>query len=253
MIKLKNVINKHKSNKIKENSNTVRHLNNGTDHRHSKSCCDQSSPARRTITDWEHVQCSLLSTWTCSLCVLGAQRKTSIFSCEQQWLQGTCNKTRPGERFRHPNCTLNAWRIHQVFCMCSLFTGEYWYSSLCTENTQRTRPCTQERTPAGVLNLLHFGIRKSVLGMSKLFRVRVLPFKSVWFSRFSSHWRQLQSWYLPWNHDGYWGGPNELSLVSVMVARKNVLILFMELKDLSAVAVVTGIVKRTVRMKEMSG
>ena len=48
-MKLKNVINKHKSNKIKENSNTVRHLNNGTDHRHSKSCCDQSSPARRTI------------------------------------------------------------------------------------------------------------------------------------------------------------------------------------------------------------
>ena len=48
-MKLKNVINKHKSNKIKENSNTVRHLNNGTDHRHSKSCCDQSSPASRTI------------------------------------------------------------------------------------------------------------------------------------------------------------------------------------------------------------
>ena len=44
------MINKHKSNKIQENSNTVRHLNNGTDHRHSKSCCDQSSPARRTIT-----------------------------------------------------------------------------------------------------------------------------------------------------------------------------------------------------------
>ena len=44
------MINKHKSNKIKENSNTVRHLNNGTDHRHSKSRCDQSSPARRTIT-----------------------------------------------------------------------------------------------------------------------------------------------------------------------------------------------------------
>ena len=51
------MIDKHKSNKIKENSNTVRHLNNGTDHRHSKSCCDQSSPARRTISigldnDW---------------------------------------------------------------------------------------------------------------------------------------------------------------------------------------------------------
>ena len=44
------MINKHKSNKIKENSNTVRHWNNGTDHRHSKSCCDKSSPARRTIT-----------------------------------------------------------------------------------------------------------------------------------------------------------------------------------------------------------
>ena len=28
----------------------MRHLNNGTDHRHSKSCCDQSSPARRTMT-----------------------------------------------------------------------------------------------------------------------------------------------------------------------------------------------------------
>ena len=47
-------MNKHKSNKIKENSNTVRHLNNGTDHRHSKSCCDQSSPARRTIIAHNH-------------------------------------------------------------------------------------------------------------------------------------------------------------------------------------------------------
>ena len=43
------MINKYKSNKIKENSNTVRYLNNGTDHRHSKYCCDQSSPARRTM------------------------------------------------------------------------------------------------------------------------------------------------------------------------------------------------------------
>ena len=55
-MKLKNVINKHKSNKIKENSDTVRHLNNGTDHRHSKSCCDKSSPARRTMS-W------ILRTW----------------------------------------------------------------------------------------------------------------------------------------------------------------------------------------------
>ena len=63
MIKLKNVINKHKSNKIKENSNTVRHLNNGTDHRHSKSCCDQSSPARRTINVHIDSQGPLLLTW----------------------------------------------------------------------------------------------------------------------------------------------------------------------------------------------
>ena len=28
----------------------MRHWNNGTDHRHSKSCCDKSSPARRTMT-----------------------------------------------------------------------------------------------------------------------------------------------------------------------------------------------------------
>ena len=55
---MKNVINKHKSNKIKENSNTVRHLNNGTDRRHSKSCCDQSSPARRTMTTWWPSVCS---------------------------------------------------------------------------------------------------------------------------------------------------------------------------------------------------
>ena len=54
-MKLKNVINKHKSNKIKENSNTVRHLNNGTDHRHSKSRCDQSSPARRTTNSRKDV------------------------------------------------------------------------------------------------------------------------------------------------------------------------------------------------------
>ena len=50
-------MNKHKSNKIKENSNTVNALDNGTDHHHSKSCCDQRSPARRTIITyswWRH-------------------------------------------------------------------------------------------------------------------------------------------------------------------------------------------------------
>ena len=42
-------MNKHKSNKIKENSQYSEALDNGTDHNHSKSCCDQSSPARRTM------------------------------------------------------------------------------------------------------------------------------------------------------------------------------------------------------------
>ena len=42
-------MNKHKSSKIKENSYYSEALDNGTDHNHSKSCCDQSSPARRTI------------------------------------------------------------------------------------------------------------------------------------------------------------------------------------------------------------
>ena len=57
------MINKHKSNKIKENSNTVRHLNNGTDHRHSKSCCDQSSPARWTNTVTQTTPDPMLLTW----------------------------------------------------------------------------------------------------------------------------------------------------------------------------------------------
>ena len=35
----------------------MRHLNNGTDHRHSKSCCDQSSPARRTTISF-HIRFS---------------------------------------------------------------------------------------------------------------------------------------------------------------------------------------------------
>ena len=33
----------------------MRHWNNGTDHRHSKSCCDKSSPARRTMTEGQSV------------------------------------------------------------------------------------------------------------------------------------------------------------------------------------------------------
>ena len=45
-------MNKHKSNKIKENSWYSETLDNGTDHNHSKSCCDQRSPARRTMISW---------------------------------------------------------------------------------------------------------------------------------------------------------------------------------------------------------
>ena len=53
----------------------MRHLNNGTDHRHSKSCCDQSSPARRTINiRWEislspfhiYFEVTMMSTVPCS-------------------------------------------------------------------------------------------------------------------------------------------------------------------------------------------
>ena len=71
------MINKHKSNKIKENSNTVRHLNNGTDHRRLKSCCDQSSPARRTITTGH--ACSFLIAFS-----MRAFRNVICYTCN--WL-----------------------------------------------------------------------------------------------------------------------------------------------------------------------
>ena len=74
------------------------------------------------------VHCSLLSTWTCSLLVLGAQRRASIFSCEQQWSQETHHTEhvgtykRPGERFRsgllferltHSSSVLYAFHVHR--------------------------------------------------------------------------------------------------------------------------------------------
>ena len=73
-------------------------------------------------------------------------------------------------------------RTPAAFIKCSVCvpcSRENTDFSLCTQNTQRTRPCAEERTPGGVPNLLHFDIRKSVLGMSKLFRGRVSPFKLV--------------------------------------------------------------------------
>ena len=51
----------------------MRHWNNGTDHRHSKSCCDKSSPARRTMKTLHislrfHSRYSMIvSVITCSL------------------------------------------------------------------------------------------------------------------------------------------------------------------------------------------
>ena len=84
------MINKHKSNKIKENSNTVRHLNNGTDHRHSKSCCDQSSPARRTIISTQ------LPVITC-IFITSHSRDTVQwlkFSCIQDQMKGIVYSSR---------------------------------------------------------------------------------------------------------------------------------------------------------------
>ena len=46
----------------------MRHLNNGTDHRHSKSCCDQSSPARRTMKSSDYGY-QMASYW-CVTCVM---------------------------------------------------------------------------------------------------------------------------------------------------------------------------------------
>ena len=80
------MINKHKSNKIKENSNTVRQLNNGTDHRHSKSCCDQSSPARRTIkaSAFRAPEVGGLSEWR-SLYIWQQASNTSLWQTTSQW------------------------------------------------------------------------------------------------------------------------------------------------------------------------
>ena len=150
-----------------------------------------------------------------------------------------------------------------MWCLRSLFTGEYWYSSLWAENTQSTRPCPQERTPGVVPNLLPFVIRKSVLGMSKSFSQKryrsnhlvksVTVQISLIFLFFFSLKESITELISTLKSRWIWIRTNELSLVFVMVARRNALILFMELKDLSAVAVVTVDVKRTVRMKEMFG
>ena len=100
------MINKHKSNKIKENSNTVRHLNNGTDHRHSKSCCDQSSPARRTITNhnprirtW--IKCPMYSsTRKWCLCIVSSPHLgDKSINTEQTW-KLTGDDFTPGYRQR---------------------------------------------------------------------------------------------------------------------------------------------------------
>ena len=68
----------------------MRHLNNGTDRRHSKSSCDQSSPARRTMTglaallESRSQQLQALSLGTGSLLVL-----TPIHDCGLAALLGS--------------------------------------------------------------------------------------------------------------------------------------------------------------------
>ena len=105
------MINKHKSNKIKENSNTVRHLNNGTDHRHSKSCCDQSSPARRTIR-WSHdhltfimgipIPGKIIFTLRQGPGIFLSQWKPRIFKAGF-WLAGSCSASQSKARLENPH------------------------------------------------------------------------------------------------------------------------------------------------------
>ena len=97
------MINKHKSKKIKEKSNTVRHLNNGTDHRHSKSCCDQSSPARRTIKDL-HIEVYSYKTGLCVWRFIGSYAIGTKWQQPFQWRQNE----RDGVSNHQPHdCLLN--------------------------------------------------------------------------------------------------------------------------------------------------
>ena len=108
------MINKHKSNKIKENSNTMRHLNNGTDHRHSKSCCDQNSPARRTIK--EYIVAKIGQTlWNC---MIHSTNESLIF------MDGSWDMTVEPV----PLCVAK-WRIILTFnfIWCRKFDGLYIY------------------------------------------------------------------------------------------------------------------------------
>ena len=60
----------------------MRHLNNGTDHRHSKSCCDQSTPARRTIISVHLAH--IFNCWT-----LVAPKVSLSTCCDYGWLACT--------------------------------------------------------------------------------------------------------------------------------------------------------------------
>ena len=146
-MKLKNVINKHKSNKIKENSNTVRHLNNGTDHRHSKSCCDKSSPARRTMISWWHHQMGTFSALL-AICA-GNSSFTGEFPAQRPvtrsfdvffHLRMDKRLSKPSRRWwlETPSCSLwrhsndnDTWSIYPVL---SLFvTSNYIYTTTLDE------------------------------------------------------------------------------------------------------------------------
>ena len=95
------MINKHKSNKIKENSNIVRHLNNGTDHRHSKSCCDQSSPARRTITWFGSIYLIRLDKFCCPSLAIMSSWPPVLQPTSVPLLESQRARTRPGTDIVH--------------------------------------------------------------------------------------------------------------------------------------------------------
>ena len=134
------MINKHKSNKIKENSNTVRHLNNGTDHRHSKSCCDQSSPARRTNNGWMDIH-YILRIWTQGAIMCTVSRLNNCFTLLRLGATEVCalrvflvygcyhngdyltNEYSPSSAGLHDDVI--KWK-HVTGLLCGEFTGHRW-------------------------------------------------------------------------------------------------------------------------------
>ena len=114
-------------------------------------------------------------------------------------------------------------RTPDAFINCSVCvpcSQENTDFSLCTQNTQRTRPCAQGRTPGGVPNQLHFDIRKSVLGIVSRgsFTVQTSFIFRFFFSLKESVTELIYTLKSRW----IWTRANALSLVSAMVVQRNV-------------------------------